>query len=53
MQIVYERLLDLDHFENSNEGAARGVGISPSLAGEKIYILGDAGATIVLKPGRT
>jgi hypothetical protein len=53
MQIVYEKLLDLDHFENSNEGAGRGVGISPSLAGGKIYILGDAGATIVLRPGRT
>ncbi len=52
-QIVYEKLLDLDHFENANEGPARGIGISPSLAGGKIYILGDAGATIVLKPGRT
>lgn len=53
MQVVYQRLLDLDHFQHHNEGAGRGVGVSPALAGGNIYLMGNAGATLVIKPGRT
>src|SRR5258706_15590408 len=40
--IVYQRMLDLDHFETANEGAARGHGISPALAGQHIYFFGNS-----------
>ena len=40
---VYQKLLDLDVFQDHNEGAARGVGSSPILAGKQIYILGCSG----------
>jgi hypothetical protein len=53
MQLVYQRLLDLDQFQNHHETAARGVGTSPSLAGGRIYLVGNSGATLVIKPGRT
>ncbi len=51
-KIVYQKLLDLDVFQDHNEGAARGVGASPILAGNHIYILGNSGTTLVLEPGR-
>jgi outer membrane protein assembly factor BamB len=50
--IVYQRLLDLDHFETPNEGPARGHGISPVLAGKHIYFFGNSGAAVVIEPGR-
>ncbi len=50
--IVYQKMLDLDHFESPNEGAARGHGISPVLAGKHLYFFGNSGATVVLEPGR-
>lgn len=50
--IVYQRMLDLDHFENANEGAARGHGVSPALAGNHLYFFGNSGAAVVLEPGR-
>ena len=52
-QVVYQKLLDLDVFQAHNEGAARGVGASLALAGRRIYVVGNNGATIVFEPGRT
>jgi outer membrane protein assembly factor BamB len=52
MRVVYEKLLDLDHFQSHHEGPARGIGISPSLAGGRIYLVGNTGSTLVIKPGR-
>jgi hypothetical protein len=52
MQVVYEQLLDLDQFQTAHEGPGRGIGISPALAGGRIYLLGDTGSTLVIKPGR-
>jgi outer membrane protein assembly factor BamB len=51
-KIVYQKLLDLDVFQDHNEGAARGVGASPILAGKSIYLLGSSGTTLVIEPGR-
>jgi outer membrane protein assembly factor BamB len=53
LKVVYQKLLDVDHFQYVNEGAGRGIGISPSLAGNHIYFFGDAGACVVIEPGRT
>jgi len=50
--IVYQRILDIDAFQNSNEGAARGVGVSPVMGGKRIYLFGNSGACVVLEPGR-
>lgn len=50
--IVYQKLLDLDPFQWVNEGAARGVGVSPALAGKHLYVFGNAGGALVLEPGR-
>ncbi len=52
-KIIYQKLLDLDVFQDHNEGAARGVGASPILAGGHIYILGNSGTMLVIDPGRT
>jgi hypothetical protein len=52
MQVVYEKLLDLDTFQTAHEGPGRGVGISPTFAGGRIYLMGNTGSTLVLKPGR-
>src|SRR5204863_418878 len=52
-KIVYQKMLDLDGFQTSNEGAARGIGISPAMAGKYLYFLGNNGATVILEPGRT
>jgi hypothetical protein len=52
-KVVYQKLLDLDVFQAHNEGAARGVGSSPVLAGGRIYLLGNNGAALVIEPGRT
>lgn len=51
-KIVYQRMLDLDAFQTSNEGAARGIGISPAIAGGKLFLMGNNGASVVLEPGR-
>ncbi|MFB3894562.1 MAG: PQQ-binding-like beta-propeller repeat protein [Phycisphaerae bacterium] len=53
MKLVYERLLDLGHFQTAHEGPGRGVCVSPSLAGGRIYLVGTDGTTLVIKPGRT
>ena len=50
-KLVYQRLLDLDVFQSHNEGAARGVGISPVLAGKNIILVGNSGTALVLEPG--
>jgi outer membrane protein assembly factor BamB len=52
-KIVYQKVLDLDPFQGHNEGAARGIGISPALAGKYIYLVGNNGAALVIEPGRT
>jgi hypothetical protein len=52
MEVVYEKLLDLDHFQTAHEGAGRGVSVSPALAGGRIYLVGNSGVTLVIKPGR-
>jgi hypothetical protein len=53
MTIVYQKFLDLDQLQAVHEGAGRGLGISPSLAGGNIYLVGNAGAVLIIKPGRT
>jgi len=50
--LVYQKMLDLDIFQYVNEGAARGIGISPILAGKYLYFMGNSGATLVVEPGR-
>ncbi|MHB1038053.1 MAG: PQQ-binding-like beta-propeller repeat protein [Pirellulales bacterium] len=50
--VVYQKLLDLDPLQAPNEGAARGVGASPALAGDRLYVLGNNGAVLVIAPGR-
>ena len=52
-RILYQKMLDLDHFQTSNEGAARGCGISPTLGGKHLYVFGNNGGAVVLEPGRT
>jgi hypothetical protein len=49
--VIYQRLLDLDVFQGHNEGAARGVGISPVLVGKKILRPRNSGGALVLEPG--
>src|SRR6185503_11271028 len=41
--VQYQKLLDLDPLQAHNEGAARGHGISPALAGKYIYFVGNNG----------
>ena len=50
--VIYQKLLDLDHFQWVNEGAARGIGISPALGGKHVYLFGNNGAALVIEPGR-
>ncbi|MEI7903994.1 MAG: PQQ-binding-like beta-propeller repeat protein [Candidatus Firestonebacteria bacterium] len=50
--IVYRKLLDLGQFEIFNDGAARGVGVSPTLGGKYIYFFGNFGTCLVIKSGR-
>jgi hypothetical protein len=52
-KVAYQKMLDLDQFQTANEGASRGIGVSPSLAGKYLYLLGNNGAAVVLEPGRT
>jgi outer membrane protein assembly factor BamB len=52
-KVLYQKMLDLDEFQTANEGASRGIGISPALAGKYLYFLGNNGAAVVLEPGRT
>jgi outer membrane protein assembly factor BamB len=51
-KVVYQKLLDLDTCQAHNEGAARGIGISPALAGRYLYFFGNNGAALVIEPGR-
>ncbi|HZK80431.1 MAG TPA: PQQ-binding-like beta-propeller repeat protein, partial [Humisphaera sp.] len=51
--VVYQKMLDIDAFQAVNEGAARGIGISPILAGKYLYFMGDSGTTLVIEPGRS
>ncbi len=51
-KVIYQKLLDLNVFQDHNEGAARGIGISPILAGNHIYLIGNSGASLVIEPGR-
>ncbi len=51
-KIVYQRMVDLDHFQTANEGPARGIGISPALGGKYLYLFGNNGGALVLEPGR-
>lgn len=53
MEIVYQKFLDLDQSTGWGEGAGRGIGISPVLAGEHLFVFGSTGSCLVLKPGRT
>jgi len=50
--VVYQKLLDIDQYCGP-EGPARGLGCSPTLAGNYIYLMGNFGTTLVIKPGRT
>jgi len=50
--MLYQKLLDVGQYENHGEGAGRGVGASPALGGKNIYITGNFGTTLVLKPGK-
>ncbi len=52
-KVLYQKMLDLDEFQTANEGASRGIGISPALAGKHLYFVGNNGASVVLEPGRT
>jgi hypothetical protein len=51
-RVAYQRMLDLDPFQWHNEGPSRGIGISPALAGEYLYFIGNNGAAVVIEPGR-
>ncbi|MCL2648841.1 MAG: PQQ-like beta-propeller repeat protein [Phycisphaerales bacterium] len=53
MTLVYQKILDIDEFQQTLDGPGRGCGISPTLAGGNIYLVGNTGTTLVLKPGRT
>jgi outer membrane protein assembly factor BamB len=52
-RVLYQKLLDVDHFQWCNEAAARGIGSSPVLAGKYLYFLGNSGGAVVIEPGRT
>jgi outer membrane protein assembly factor BamB len=52
-KVLYQKMLDLDGFQTNNEGASRGIGVSPTLAGKYIYLLGNNGGAIVMEPGRS
>jgi len=52
-KILYQKMLDLDQFQTANEGASRGIGISPTLGGKHIFLLGNNGGAVVMEPGRT
>ncbi|MBI3856150.1 MAG: PQQ-binding-like beta-propeller repeat protein [Planctomycetes bacterium] len=51
-KVVYQRMLDVDHFQTANEGPARGCGVSPALAGRHLYFFGNNGGAVVIEPGR-
>lgn len=52
-EALYRKLLDLDHVQSAHEGAGRGIGVSPALAGDYIFLMGNTGTTVIMKPGRT
>ena len=52
-ELVYQKVLDLDLNASHHGSAIRaGIGASPALAGGLIYVLGNQGACLVMKPGR-
>ena len=51
-KVVYQKMLDLDAFQAHNEGAARGLGVSPVLAGKYLYFFGNNGTALAIEPGR-
>jgi outer membrane protein assembly factor BamB len=52
-KILYQRQLDLDCYVTHAEGACRGMGCSPTLAGKYIYFVGSSNTVLVIEPGRT
>ena len=52
-KVVYQKWLNLNQFEAGMDGYARGIGASLTLAGKYIFITGNFGTTLVIKPGRT
>ena len=52
-KVLYQKWLNLNQFEYIGDAEARGVNSSPTLAGKYIFITGNFGTTLVLKPGRT
>lgn len=51
-KVLYQKWLALNQFEGGGDWA-RGLGASPTLAGKYIYLMGNYGTTLVLKPGRS
>jgi len=51
-KVVYQRQLDIDGFVSHSEGACRGMGCSPTLAGKYIYLTGNNNTVLVIEPGR-
>jgi RNA polymerase sigma-70 factor (ECF subfamily) len=52
-KVLYQKWLNLNQFESGGDAEARGVNCSPTLAGKYIFVTGNFGTTLVLKPGRT
>jgi len=51
-KVVYQKMLDIDHFQTANEGPARGCGISPALGGKHLFVFGNNGGSVVIETGR-
>lgn len=52
-KVLYQRMLDVNICYNHNMAAARGLGSSVTLSGNRIYVFGNQGAAVVLEPGPT
>ena len=52
-KVLYQRQLDVDGYMTHSEGACRGMGCSPTLAGKYIYLVGPSNAVLVIEPGPT
>ena len=52
-EVVYQKLLDADLFRVPRHFLRAGLGSSPTLGGQYLYIFGNQGTALVLKPGRT
>lgn len=52
-EIVYQKILDLDlNVSHSGSAIRAGIASSPALAGKYIYLFGNQGACLIIKPGR-